>query len=547
MPVSSPPTFKGGANNIALGTAGAVLISNGAGAAPTFGGTNTITAAEIGAGITPTNFSYMPGWATRFGVDVTGASDASAALQNALNAAASGAWFQANGGATVVIPSGAKLQILSNITIPNNVTLIGPQSFVGTMTANSQNANYAALGGSIALASTATITMDAGACIDGLLIYRQGMTFPATDSSAFAGTAITVAGDDVCIKSSMILGFNQAVSSNGYQRLKCFDLLMDNVNGIYVNNSQDTLHFSRCHCWPFAVFRTGLTAAQQQRSGTAYSINNSNDWGKIHDCFSFGYNTGFFVNTCNSLDFVQCGADSTGAYGSGFATQGVCYDIEFGQCQSSGQSQGWSLAHLFDSVNNKRTSVRLNGCVSWGDGTHGILINSTCTGDTQIRGGEIRNVPNGISYAVTAGTAILDVDLVRFDSDVTVPFNISVSTTNVNIGNSNDFGAIAAGTQLIGTPANVGVASIASQAQINIPETGDTFIVTGTNGISTAVFGWAGREVTLIFSGILTITSATGAYNDIRLSGNLNFTTAAGSTLTIRHNGVQWYEMGRAA
>ena len=48
------------------------------------------TAAEIAAGVTPTNYSYPPGDVRRYGGDPTGVNDSTAAVQNALNVALQG-------------------------------------------------------------------------------------------------------------------------------------------------------------------------------------------------------------------------------------------------------------------------------------------------------------------------------------------------------------------------------------------------------------------------------------------------------------------------
>lgn len=494
------------------------------------------TNAETSAGVTPTNFAYAPGWATRFGVDTSGATDSTAALQNALNAAAKGAWFSSTGGATVTIPSGALLKILGNLTIPPNVTLKGPQSGVGTGTADSKSCNYAAMGGSIALASTATITLQAGACLDGILIYRSGMSFPATDSSAFAGTAITAGGDDWRVQNCMILGFAQAISSDGYQRGKVFYNAMDNLAGVYVNNSQDKMHVSFNHFWPYAVFRAGVTAAQMQRSGNACSINNSNDWGDFSCNLAYGYNADFLINTCNSITLSQCGGDNTAnAFGTGFSVQGICYDIKFDTCQAAANIQNFAFFHTNGAT---RCSCEMDGCMAWGASTHGVLVFSTATGDVQIRGGGVRNCPNGIS--VQNATSVVDIDLVRFDSDDTVPINVTVSTSNVRIGNSNDFGAFAGAA--LGTPANVILPTIASASAITLPNSGSAFNLSGNFvGLGTINNGWAGREVTFFITGSPTINSSTGSFGAVRLSGGSNFAATAGAVLKIAHNGVQWY------
>ena len=502
------------------------------------------TPAEAQAGIAPPNLNYLPFDATRFGIDATGQTDSTTALQHALNAAAAGGVSIASGGAFVEIPNGAKLLINGNLTIPANVTLKGPQSFVGTMTSNSMSAPFHAMGGAIALKNTATITMDAGSCIDGLLIYQAGLTFPQVNAANYAGTAITYAGDDCTVQNCMVLGFNQAITSTGFQRPKCFRCLIDNNNGISFSGSEDITHIEDVHAWNFGTFYPSVPGADLQRSGTAFNVNADGSGAKLIDCFCFGYNVGYDMQGTGEVGqtLLNCWADNTSSgYGTGFNIIGGATDTKLTACQASGCIQGY----LFSlSASLKAT---MTDCNAWGNTAHGILSGSGNAGDVIIRGGYLRNNPNAVSYSNTGGMGILDIDEVSFDNSDGLTFNVTVSTTNVYIGKSNNYGNESAGTQLVGTPANVGVASIASAGQISLPSTGDTFTVTGTTNISNAVFGWAGRKVTLIFTGGLTVQSNTGAYSQIRLSGGSNFTPVAGSTLTILHNGVQWYEVGRAA
>jgi len=89
--------------------------------------------------------------------------------------------------------------------------------------------------------------------------------------------------------------------------------------------------------------------------------------------------------------------------------------------------------------------------------------------------------------------------------------------------------------------------TLPSANPIVLPFDGSTFNISGTTSTGLLAAGRKGRVVTLIFAGALTVSSGTGTFNSIRLAGGLNFTSAAGSTLTIRHNGVQWYEIGRSA
>lgn len=81
---------------------------------------------------------------------------------------------------------------------------------------------------------------------------------------------------------------------------------------------------------------------------------------------------------------------------------------------------------------------------------------------------------------------------------------------------------------------------IASNAQLTIPWKGSVFTVTGTNGITSMTTSSKGRVITLIFAGILTVTDG----SNLLLNGNL--VTAAGTTLTLLHDGTNWIEKSRS-
>lgn len=87
-----------------------------------------------------------------------------------------------------------------------------------------------------------------------------------------------------------------------------------------------------------------------------------------------------------------------------------------------------------------------------------------------------------------------------------------------------------------------GVVSVASAATITVPTVGDLINVTGTTGItSISATGQAGRRVTLVFAGALTVTDG----SNLKLNGN--FVTTADDCLTLVCDGTNWYEVSRSA
>jgi hypothetical protein len=80
---------------------------------------------------------------------------------------------------------------------------------------------------------------------------------------------------------------------------------------------------------------------------------------------------------------------------------------------------------------------------------------------------------------------------------------------------------------------------------LTLPNNGNIFAISGTTSFALLNYGWLGREITLVFNGVLTVTHGTGTVASIFLSGTTNFTTGAGTTLSLKHNGSQWYETSR--
>lgn len=86
-----------------------------------------------------------------------------------------------------------------------------------------------------------------------------------------------------------------------------------------------------------------------------------------------------------------------------------------------------------------------------------------------------------------------------------------------------------------------GIQTVASASALTLPDDGRVFFCTGTTNITSIAESWDERVVTLIFSGVLTVTNT----NNLFLSGA--FTTSGDDTLTLTSVGPDWYEISRSA
>lgn len=472
-----------------------------------------------------------------FGAVGDGVTDDTAAFSAALNSRGSAVSVK---GGVVTVPAGYNFRI-GSISIPSGVTLQGPYvAGMGAPGLSNFSPPYDAQSW-LRLTSGNSIFMSGGSAVSGCIIAPVGMTFQQTTTAAFAGTAITINGDDATIDKCMIFGFSMGITSTDFQRVRVRDCNMDNLNCIAITRSLDLCHLRDVHCWPFATIQQGGLGVNLQRSGFAFAMENCLDAARITDCFAYGYAVGFNISNCGGVGMTACVADNTqSGFGTGFAIIQNSNLCTLTSCQSSAHINGFYISDL--AANTGNTMIN---CMAFGNTTSGILVDTGASGAVSIYGGWSRDQPAGIS--VSTATAPVDIDGVHFENIPTATqiINITVPTSNVRIGPMCNFGSLLPGNTVTGT--NLATPAIASAAAAVIPPTGDLFGVSGTTNISTLAAGWSGRRVTLVFAGILAVVHGTGSASSIRLSGAANFTTANGSTLTLVHNGVQWFEAGRCA
>ena len=447
-------------------------------------------------------------------------------------------------GGTVEIPYNAKCLIDTALTVPSGISIIGPRRFLGTPGNNLSNP-YNNLGGSLIINPLVSISLSSGSGISGCLIYRKGITFPSVDSILFSGTAITGINDDYFVVDSMILGFNKAIYSTGVQRPRLMNLYLDNNNGIEIANCTDICRIENVHAWPFVTINGAISHVGLERPGTAISLHDVADYTKITNCFTYGYSIGFNVFNASSVIFIGCAADNTSTGVSiyqnidstGFKITGpTTWSCRLIGCQSSAQE----LYGIYVDVSTGN-SVRISGSHISFNNQHGIYVNS---GDVMVGGSSIINNCNinGISINNVASRVTID-NSVRMEANA-VPINAIVATSEIYIDRPE---LVYANGSALYSGINWTVKSIASIDPLPLPTMGNAFRVTGTTSFGLISGGWPGRTIRLLFSGVLTLFSSTGSVAAMRLSGAANYVSSNGSSITLMHDGNQWYEIGRSA
>lgn len=453
-------------------------------------------------------------------------------------------------GGSVTLPANAKCLINTGLVIPPNCHLIGPHNFVGTPGSNIST-NYGQIGGALIINSGVSITVGSGASLRGFLIYRKGMTFPAADTSLFAGTAVTINGDDASVERCQIMGFNKAIYSANCQRPRIEYIWHDNNNGIEITLCGDIPYVSNCHAWPFstiAPFSLGGSHTLLERSGTAYSLHDLCDWGKLTNCFSFGYHIGFGITNANSCTLLNCGADDSYVGAPVHSVGGVSYGAYVYGTSSDTRIIGFqSAAHTQAGIYVNTTAgltTRITNCDAWGGSPHGVQVDG---GDVVISGGHIHDCVNGVTENNAASRIFLGGGL-RLWNNSGNPVNVAV-VSNLIYGDwaAVDTGSSTGAAGLVGGVAQAAPVTLASVAAIGLPAQGTSFIITGTTNFGSLGQGWLDREVTLYFASALTVLHSVGSLTAMRLSGSANFAVTAGGAIKLRHNGFQWYEVGRCA
>lgn len=301
-----------------------------------------------------------------------GVTDDSAAFQSAID------YADSIGGGTVVFSD--KHYLASTITVKDYVSLLGPLDIADEIKP-AASASYQGKNGALILNSAATITLNDSATLGGCVVTRYGMTLPFADAAAatsgvaaFAGTAVTVAGQGAYIHHALILGFARAIDSTSFERTRCEYVFGDCTNGIRLATVYDIAYIENCHFWPFTtVHQTWTTDALLVRTGTAYEFNSVGDWSKLTNCFSYGYAVGFDVDSCDHVQMIGCGSDYPTGLAStsvGARVRGTSRDALLLGYQCAAQGTGV----LINSTASNKLAARIIGADCWNNDTYHIRV-----------------------------------------------------------------------------------------------------------------------------------------------------------------------------
>jgi hypothetical protein len=309
-------------------------------------------------------------------------------------------------------------RILGDLYVPENVALVGPVRAAGQLVHLGMGAaDYERKPGVLRLASTATIRVAASGYFGNAVVVRDGLNLPFENASeamagiaAFSGTAATMAGNDARVENALFLGFNYAIDSKNYSRLRFTDVQGDCINGIRVASCTDVPYMTRCHFWPFTTANYTWTASDttQQiltRPGIGFELKNTVDWAKLTNCFTYGYFRGFRLADVHANLLTGCASDGPVLNGSpvvpgsiGVLLEGASLDNKLTDFTAAGKAQG-----LFLGTNS--------GCFTEVIGCNNVACDigiNVRDGDVQIIGGMDRVASIGLQVqSITSKVTVM--------------------------------------------------------------------------------------------------------------------------------------------
>lgn len=452
-----------------------------------------------------------------FGAVGDGVTDDTSAFQNALNSLGTT-------GGTVVIKQSEKYLIDNNLTVPVNCFILGGLRIVGGP-ANSETSHIWNYGSRLIINTTKTITLNGGAGIEGCFITRKGMVGPENDSSAFSGVAITAAGDDVLLRSCLLIGFGKLFTSTNFGRATLEDIRGDGINGFEIINALDVPRFLHCHLWPFGtidavapVTTFGVTN-YLHRNGIGYLIQTVGDQCRLTSCFDYGHHQSFVTTDANNVTYVDCSADDISQGGSpytvpgsiGFLVTGTSNETVFDCCQAFAKANCFYQDVAAPTI--QRTTYLC--CTARYFSDNGFAHVSGMATYLGCRVSGVSNVVgSGINVVASNGTSIDACNLYN------VGVAIATNFTNVVFGQSNHF-------LNVGTTGYGGTVTQATSKSTSVTLNAPTGLIT-MNGAALA----AGTIVSFVFNSTLIVST------DLIVTAHASGGTTGSYTINARATGA---------
>jgi hypothetical protein len=485
------------------------------------------TAAEIAAGVTPTDYGYAPGDVRRYGA-VGDGTDETQRLQDC---------YSANAGATVTHEDGKTYLITSGLTLASGTTYKGRaviKQFNGT--------NYA---GALLLGTTVN-----NATIDRLEVdgNKANNLTGLTYGIKFTGGSNNRITDSVYVHDTTQAGVwvNDEDNTRSYARSEnCGANLGTDNHGVMFTATSGSLTNCRVGGRIKGAYRKGLAVY----SATPGAITNILiDRVVASGCGLVGSSGGgiYIANAAATADqdsIVMNGCISTGNY--------INYEIDnckrvSGAGNISRGSTGSSGIDLVDS-----TDVTLTGMVVSDSYVKGVFIDG---GTRVIFHGLNVTTSNTSTNAFGPGVHVLDSTYCGAPG-ATISDDDAKMTHGIIEAGTSDYSnfdgvlannATSANYTLVGASSylrvrQTGIVAVASVAALTLPYGFTLFSITGTTNITSIVaLGHSGKTVTLVFAGALTFTDG----SNLKLAGN--FVTTANDVITLTCDGTNWYEVSRS-
>lgn len=373
------------------------------------------------------------------GVDPTATTNSTTGIQNALNS------FGLKGGVAVV-GNGDKF-IIDNITIPQNVSIIGSASSPGEVI-NSLGQLYSQYGSLFILTSGSSITQKRSSSIQGVIIINQAVlaAMPVTNDAtataaiaAFSGKAVVSVEADFQFKDSLVIGFeyplyvNPTATDTGRRVIE--NLKYDCTNGPYIEYATDIDRFRGVHGWPFITAHVaGISASKNIRSGIGFHLKKVADFAYLDCCFNYGYTTGFLFEDVWNVTMTGGGADAV-------VTTGISYqgDVRFSRMDNVIVNSNNTCIAI--NVSSANPDIKTNHCI-----LNGVVYGAYVTAGSYFSSSD--TFMGGTGVAFTDGTIAGAISDPYFDG-VTTPIVMTanaekkVSRLNFNYSATNPYSTVA--------------------------------------------------------------------------------------------------------